>query len=328
MNQKKLENRANGGIMTMHKNERVIFERILFPTDLSSETTEGLEYAVALARSYGAKLFLCHCVSPGNAYGTSEDAKRLFGEMMAKHVHTGSTTIFDWEGIVVEGETATEVTLVAAEQRIDLIVMHSRRTPRAGTLLDSTAEAISRTAPCPVLITHKQVRDRADISTNGIGFQRILVAYDFSGDSELALTHGLSLAQEFQSELHLIHVLAPSPKAMPSEAAMVASYSENAFHSAAKRLYDAVPPETHLWSAVKQAVSQGLPYREILAYAEENNIDLICVGASGAGFGLWALFGSNADRILRQAACPVLIARPLRPVADRAGVAISCQAAS
>jgi len=48
----------------MRKNERIFLERILFPTDLSSETTEGLEYAVALARSYGAKLFLCHCLSP------------------------------------------------------------------------------------------------------------------------------------------------------------------------------------------------------------------------------------------------------------------------
>jgi nucleotide-binding universal stress UspA family protein len=88
-----------------------------------------------------------------------------------------------------------------------------------------------------------------------------------------------------------------------------------------------VPAEAYLWSDVKQVVCEGLPYREVLAYAAENNIDLICVGASGAGFGMWALFGSNADRILRQAACPVLIARPLRPIADEAGANVSCQLA-
>lgn len=313
----------------MRKNERIVFERILFPTDLSPETTDGLEYAVALARSYGAKLLLCHCVGPLSAYGASEDAGRLLGEMMSRHFHTDTTTPIDREGMVLEGETTTEVTRVAAEQRIDLIVMYSHRIPRAATLLDSTAQAISRTAPCPVLITHKQVRARADVATSGIGFKRILVAYDFSGDSELALTHGLSLAQEFQSELHLIHVLAPpSPKAIPPEAATVVANSENAFLAAATRLSNAVPVETHLWSDVKQVVSQGLPYREVLTYAGENNIDLICVGASGAGFGLWALFGSNADRILRQAACPVLIARPLRPAAHEAGVAGTCRVAS
>ena len=109
---------------------------------------------------------------------------------------------------------------------------------------------------------------------------------------------------------------------------MISSNTENAFHTAAKRLKNVVPAEAHLWSEVKQVVSQGLPYREILAYARENEIDLICIGASGAGFGLWALFGSNTDSILRQAACPVLIARPLRPVAHKASFAVSCQAAS
>jgi nucleotide-binding universal stress UspA family protein len=172
------------------------------------------------------------------------------------------------------------------------------------------------------------MQDRAQVSARGINFRRILVAYDFSGDSELALIHGISLAQEFQSELHLMHVLAPNPKTGPSEFGMVPESADNAFQIAAKRLCNAVPAETHLWSEVKQVVSQGLPYREVLAYARENNIDLICVGASGAGFGLWALFGSNADRILRQAACSVLIARPLRPVARKAVVADTCRAAS
>jgi nucleotide-binding universal stress UspA family protein len=125
---------------------------------------------------------------------------------MGRHLHADSATTIHWEDIVVEGETATEVTCLAAEQRIDLIVMYSRRIPPTVTLLKSKAEAISRTAPCPVLISHKNGRERALLSANGIGFKRILVAYDFSGDSELTLRHGISLAQEFQSELHLIHV--------------------------------------------------------------------------------------------------------------------------
>jgi len=255
-------------------------------------------------------------------------AERLLAELIAKQADVDVATAITCEGLMVEGETATTITRLAAELRIDLIVMHSRRAPRSATLLNSTAEAVSRTAPCPVLITHAEMRDRALVSAGGINFRRILVAYDFSGDSELALTHGISLAQEFQSELHLMHVLAPNPQTGPSELGMVTENTENAFQIAATRLTNAVPAETHLWSEVKQVVSQGLPYREVLAYARENNIDLICVGASGAGFGLWALFGSNADRILRQAQCSVLIARPLRPVAPGAAVAETCRAAS
>lgn len=54
----------------------------------------------------------------------------------------------------------------------------------------------------------------------------------------------------------------------------------------------------------------GKAYQEVLAYAKEHEIDLISVGGSVVSLG--ALFGSNVDRILRQAPCPVLIARPIK----------------
>ena len=40
-------------------------------------------------------------------------------------------------------------------------------------------------------------------------FRKILVGCDFSSDSDLAFQYALSLAKEFQSELHLAHVIAP-----------------------------------------------------------------------------------------------------------------------
>jgi nucleotide-binding universal stress UspA family protein len=99
---------------------------------------------------------------------------------------------------------------------------------------------------------------------------------------------------------------APSPE--------VASLGpEDGFRVAADRLSHAVPPEAAMWCEIKQAIREGQVYREVLSYAEERRIDLICMGASGTGFGMRALFGSNADRVLRQAYCPVLIARPLKP---------------
>jgi nucleotide-binding universal stress UspA family protein len=60
-------------------------------------------------------------------------------------------------------------------------------------------------------------------------------------------------------------------------------------------------------------VVEGQAYREILNYAEKNAIDLICIGAHGAGFASRTLFGSNVDRVLRQAPCPVLVTRLLKP---------------
>ena len=93
---------------------------------------------------------------------------------------------------------------------------------------------------------------------------------------------------------------------------------EEEFQRASRQMQQSVPNEAHLWCKVKHAVRQGHPYREILNYAEENEIDLICLGVHGAGFTMRALFGSNADRVLRQAPCPVLIARPLKPAFEPA----------
>jgi len=158
---------------------------------------------------------------------------------------------------------------------------------------------------------HSDERDWVS-GVNSIELRRVLVAYDFSDYAELALSSALSFAQEYQSELHLLHVL-PSSSLEESEISWSPLGRESAYHKTARRLQRAIPPEAHLWCDIKHAVSEGQPYREILNYAEKNNIDLICLGAHGAGFGMRALFGSNVDRVLRQAPCPVLVTRPLKP---------------
>ena len=197
-------------------------------------------------------------------------------------------------------------------EAVDLIVMPSRRRPHRAALLGSTAESVCRSAPCPVLVMHN---DEQEFVSNemDVDLKRVLVAYDFSDYSELALKYGLSIAQEHQAELHLLHVLPPRSVNDP-EIAWYPVRGESAYHTAARRLQRVVPGDVHLWCDVKTAVSEGHPYREILNYAEKNDIHLISVGAHGAGFGMKALFGSNVDRVLRQAPCPVLVARPLRPM--------------
>lgn len=296
-------------------NERITFERILCPIDLTPESDESLRYGIALAKAYDAKLFVINCIDYAVG-GPTERAniKKHLENSIRKYLRFPPSVDFGWEIIIVDGDPKEAITEQAAERRIDLIVMRSRRRPYAAALLGSIAETVCRTAPCPVMVTHPREQDWAGMTTNEIGLQRVLAAYDFSSDSELSLSYGLSLAQECQAELHVLHVLPPRAARPESpEIAFLPPGAEDGFREAASRLRSAVPPETRVWCEVKQAVREGHPYREVLAYADEQKIDLICMGASGTGFGMRALFGSNADRVLRQAPCPVLIARPLRP---------------
>ena len=291
-------------------------ECILCPTDLTADSDEALRYAIALSRAYNAELILLHCdsIGDGNAIaGAQEEAADAIRAALQKHSGSEDLSELDWKSLVITcDDTGEAIAREAARYKVDLIVMRSRRRPHRAALLGSTAESVSRTAPCPVLVMHTDERDWVTGSDTRIELKRVLVAYDFSDYSELALNYALSFAQEYQSELHLLHVLPPY-SLNESEISWYPMGREGAYHKAAHRLQKAVSADAHLCCDIKHSVSEGHAYREILNYAEKNKIDLICLGAHGAGFGMRALFGSNVDRVLRQAPCPVLVTRPLKP---------------
>ena len=278
-------------------------KRILCPTDLSPYSGNAVRYALALARAHDAELILLYCTD-------RLDGKEELLNSVLDYVDPSDPRCR--LAIAPADHVDEQIMTQAQVERVDLIVMRSRRRPHRAALLGSTAESVSRSAPCPVLVMHSDEEEFVNDNLKADP-KRILVAYDFSDYSELALKYGLSIAQEHQAELHLLHVL-PTHSVNDPEIAWYPMKGKSAYHNVACRLQRVVPDEVHLWCGVKTAVSEGNPYREILNYAENNDIDLISVGAHGAGFGMRALFGSNVDRVLRQASCPVLVARPLKPI--------------
>ena len=163
-------------------------KRILCPTDLSTESDEALRYALALALAYEAKLIVFHCVpsTPGDSFAEGEARARL-EQSLRKRFGPAESEKLQWEGIVTQCEDpGRAITEQAAEHRVDLIVMCSRRRPHRAALLGSTAESVCRSAPCPVLVTHADERDWVGPARQ-IDLKRVLVAYDFSDHSELAL---------------------------------------------------------------------------------------------------------------------------------------------
>jgi nucleotide-binding universal stress UspA family protein len=283
-------------------------ERILCPTDLSPYSGNSVRYALALARAHDAEVILLHCTDGADA----DEELGLLESSLLNYLAPSDLAGARWRAVVAPADDVGEEIMRQAQlEKVNLIVMRSRRRPHRAALLGSTAESVSRSAPCPVLVMHNDEREFINRELK-VGVKRVLVAYDFSDYSEVALKYGLSIAQEHQAELHLLHVLPPRSLNEP-EIAWYPFKGESAYHIAARRLQRVVPADVHLWCTVKTAVSEGHPYREILNYAEKNDIDLISVGAHGAGFGMRALFGSNVDRVLRQSPCPVLVARPLKP---------------
>lgn len=291
-------------------------ERILCPVDFTQDSDladladRALRYAIALARTYETRLDVAYCSEGLIPPLERERLTRRFEAVVQSNPGIGKCAPIAREFYILAGSPAEEIPRMAAEQRVDLIVMGSRRRSISSALLGSTAEAICRTAPCPVLVVHSNEREFVGSTTCQLDLSRVLVAHDFSNDSELALRYGQLLAQEHQAELHLLHAM---PSTIAPALTGMSFDIEDGFERASRQLREAVPNEALLWCKVKNTVRVGPAYREILSYAEDESIDLICLGVHGAGFAMKALFGSNADRVLRQAPCPVLIARPLKP---------------
>jgi universal stress protein A len=137
---------------------------------------------------------------------------------------------------------------------------------------------------------------------------RILVPVDFSEPSRKALHYALSLAKSFNAQIRLLHVVEavvfPPDTVVVEPAVLAARLNEEA-----RRCLSAWRKEVASETVVKDDLRAGTPYREIIEAASETKSDLIVLGTHGRN-GLTRLFiGSTAERVVRHAACPVLVVR-------------------
>ena len=142
-------------------------------------------------------------------------------------------------------------------------------------------------------------------------FRRILCPVDFSLPSAAALDRALSIAQEAEAELLLLHVLewpvGREPVAIPGF--NVAEYHVYREQEAAAELAKMIPPSVRDWCTPSTYLVHGKPYEQILGLAGDHAVDLIVIGVHGRSALDVALFGSTTNQVIRGARCPVLTIR-------------------
>lgn len=205
--------------------------------------------------------------------------------------------------LILEGDLWSNLAAVIEANQIDLIVMGTRgRTGIGKFLLGSVAEEIFRQAPCPVLTVGPYAVSEPE---QGGEFTHILFATDFSPESVAAAPYAISLAQECQAYLTLLHVI-EEPKAgdlvRPPE--LVASSEQ--------LLRKLVPPEAELWCVPEYAIERGKAAQKILEVAAHSKAGLIVLGVrrpSGVPGAATHLPIATAHKVVSDAACPVLTVR-------------------
>jgi nucleotide-binding universal stress UspA family protein len=283
----------------------------LFLTDFSEPSAAAIPYAAMLARAYGAKVTALHVVVPSAyTYMTPEmsatlldaqddAAKTEMGRVEAELAALPNE-------VIIERDTGVwpALTKFLQQREVDLIVLGTHgRTGLKKVVFGSTAEEVFRRTTVPVLTIGPAVRRTVH---NGGRFQCVLFATDFNSVSSVAASYAVSLAQENESRLVLLHVL-PAPKLGKSNKSVELSVAE-ALH----RVEDLLPPDANLWCRPELVVEHGKPGAQILATAERCGADLIVLGVRGMD--TLAELAARVDRavayeVITRAPCPVLTVR-------------------
>src|SRR5262249_47542275 len=143
-------------------NTMIALKRILVPHDFSETSDAAVKYAIALARTFGAKLDLLHVSEkvqndmatefPLGLDGSMEDAIR---ERVLKIITPTEQRELKPEFLVRAGAPYVEILTYAKDRDVDLIVMGTHGRGFVGrVVMGSVAEKVVRYAPCPVLTVH------------------------------------------------------------------------------------------------------------------------------------------------------------------------------
>lgn len=144
--------------------------------------------------------------------------------------------------------------------------------------------------------------------------KRILFPTDFSEGALNALPYAVDMAKSYGAKLYMLHVIYDIATASGLHVPHVSvdeMYKE-LDASARKELDKFGMDKRGDIKDVECTVIRGIPYEEILKFAQEKNIDLIIIGTHGRKGLDRVLFGSTAERVVRNASCPVLTVRESR----------------
>ncbi len=297
----------------------ITIRRILCPVDLSDTSLRALQHAAALAGWYESSLTALyvdtalpieHVADFAVASPVALEATRASRALQDVRTFASRASVTG-VGVAVEESTHVEGAILEAARALpaDLIVMGSHgRSGVPRLFLGSVAERVLRSASCPVLVVPPH--DAVEPST--VSFKHIVCPVDFSDASLTALTWALSLAEEADARLSLLHVIEVPPELRASTVVTDADLDE--LHAAAEaetltRLRALIPQQASESCSVETATAAGAAGHAILEFAARRHADLIVMGAQGQGAVERLIFGSKTRDVVNGATCPVLTVR-------------------
>ena len=208
-------------------------------------------------------------------------------------------------------ELASKIAQTAIDQDIDLITVELRdRNLLARTFGSSLAEDIIAESPCAVLAIRPPQRDFIN-GQSEIQLKRVLLATNFRPSSVAATQLATQMANQLDAELHAVYVIGDyfeQISVMFPEGGLAALTRLRSYVQERMANLSRGGGATH--------IVEGRPYQEIVKLADTLQADLIVIGTAihGSLFGGNHVLGSEIERVIRNAPCPVLCVPAARVV--------------
>lgn len=141
----------------------------------------------------------------------------------------------------------------------------------------------------------------------------ILVPTDFSEFSDRAIRQAVDIAEQNKAKIYLLHVVDKLQQCSvdyciaPEILQQIQLDSEKEAKQKMQKETEKITQATSI--DVTFDVKFGVPFEEILREQQERKADLIVIASHGRTGILKSLIGSVAERVMREAKCPVLLVR-------------------
>ena len=271
-----------------------MFDRIVIGVDDREGGRDALALADSIARGTAATLIAVRAyLYEGLRADASSELDSVLREegVAAQRVIVGDTSV------------ARALQHAAEEENAGLLVVGSTHRGHVGRVLAGGVTAsVLHHAPCPVAVAPRGfAEDRRELATIGVGF-------DGSAESQAALAIATELAKAVGASLRILSVVPIAvPVAYPvgferdwvDEREREGRAEVDRARAAAGERGVAASGDTAVGSAVDELVELS------------REVDLLVVGSRGFGPVKRLLLGSTSDRLVREAACPVIaVPRP------------------
>jgi len=282
-------------------------KNILVPVDFSPTSRLAVDYGVAFARKFHARLTLLHVAEhlPPFAGSFRIETEALQREHEAQALRMLSSLLspedqddLDLRIVIKTGNIKEQICAAVEEESADIVLMGTHgRGLLARWFIGSITEGIVRKLAIPVLtVCHAGAP---------LAFKRILFATDLSEESKEGLHVTVELAQALRSELVILHVI--DKLNIPYGVAEMAPYAgAQDLEDAKARLAMFAGEAARAKVKTETILVEGNAADAILKAAEEQLPDLIFITIHKKGVVERALLGTTAERVVREAKVPVL----------------------